>query len=183
MDGGARGVPALQVAMAEPLCTALLAKIHEQIERTGHLVRLMPEASSHWTPPVRSDWPPAMLLGHLLECLAGFCAVLAAANPQRLEHFRGLREMPVNQPCDSLEAIARLAVYRAHIDEGFALLGDADLARLLPTVFVKQGESVLTLLLGNLEHLINHKHQLFIYLKLMGVDVGTADLYCFRGGD
>ena len=50
-----------------------------------------------------------------------------------------------------------------------------------PTVFVRTGETVLTLLLGNLEHLINHKHQLFIYLKLMGAPVETRDLYCFRG--
>jgi hypothetical protein len=47
-------------------------------------------------------------------------------------------------------------------------------------VFVAEGESVLTLLLGNLEHLINHKHQLFMYLKLAGVKVGTPDLDQFR---
>jgi len=40
---------------------------------------------------------------------------------------------------------------------------------------------VLTLLLGNLEHLINHKHQLFSYLKQMGVPVATPDLYQLRG--
>ena len=50
----------------------------------------------------------------------------------------------------------------------------------MPTVFVAQGESILTLLLGNLEHLINHKHQLFTYLKQMGVPVATPDLYRFR---
>ena len=50
----------------------------------------------------------------------------------------------------------------------------------MPTVFVPQGESILTLLLGNLEHLINHKHQLFTYLKQMGVPVATPDLYRFR---
>jgi hypothetical protein len=49
------------------------------------------------------------------------------------------------------------------------------------TVFVERGEPLLTLLLGNLEHLINHKHQLFTYLKQMGVDVNTRDLYRFRG--
>lgn len=68
----------------------------------------------------------------------------------------------------------------AHIDEGFALLEDQDLSRRLPTVFVRSGEPILTLLLGNLEHLINHKHQLFTYLKLMGIDVRTRDLYRFR---
>ena len=75
---------------------------------------------------------------------------------------------------------ARIDIYSAHIEEGFALLTDDDLARRVPTVFVAQGESVLTLLLGNLEHLINHKHQLFNYLKQMGVPVATPDLYRFR---
>ena len=76
---------------------------------------------------------------------------------------------------------ARIANYESRIDEGFSHLSDEDLARRIPTVFVRTGETVLTLLLGNLEHLINHKHQLFIYLKLMGVSVETRDLYCFRG--
>jgi len=57
---------------------------------------------------------------------------------------------------------------------------DSDLSVPVPTVFVKDGEPLLTLLLGNLEHLINHKHQLFMYLKLMGVNVQSADLYHFR---
>jgi hypothetical protein len=110
--------------------------------------------------------------------MAGFCAVLAAAEPNRLAHFLALRELPVS-PAE--EAAARIAIYGAHIEEGFGLLTDADLARRLPTVFVAQGELLLTLLLGNLEHLINHKHQLFTYLKLMGVSVATPDLYRFRG--
>jgi hypothetical protein len=32
-----------------------------------------------------------------------------------------------------------------------------DLGRKLPTVFVTEGEPIVNLLLGNLEHLINHK--------------------------
>jgi hypothetical protein len=86
----------------------------------------------------------------------------------------------VNQPCAPDEARTRLAAYLAHIEEGFALLDDAQLARRMPTVFVPEGETVLTLLLGNLEHLQNHKFQLFFYLKLMGAAVGTADLYRLR---
>ena len=50
---------------------------------------------------------------------------------------------------------------------------------MLTTVFTN--ESVLTLLLGNLEHLVNHKYQLFVYLKILGVPVGTGDIYCWRG--
>ena len=74
-----------------------------------------------------------------------------------------------------------MAIYRGHVEDGFALLTDVDLGRQLSTVFVQQGETLLTLLLGNLEHLINHKHQLFTYLKLLGVEVTSRDLYHFRG--
>ncbi len=164
----------------EPLCAAVLAKIHEQIERTAHLIRLLPEDRPGWM-PLPGAWPVEMLLGHLLECLAGFCAVLAAVEPHQLAHFAELRGLPVNHSCAPAEAIERLPVYRSHIDEGFDLLSDAALAKRVGTVFVREGEPLLTLLLGNLEHLINHKHQLFTYLKQMGVEVGTRDLYQLRG--
>jgi len=42
-------------------------------------------------------------------------------------------------------------------------------------------EALLTLLLGNLEHFINHQYQLFAYLKMLGVPLGTRDLYVWRG--
>lgn len=152
-----------------PLCDALLEKIREQIERTAHLIALVPEVRQDWTSSPGS-WTTGELIGHLLDCISGFCAVLAAAEPERLGHFARLRQMP-----------GTIEIYRNHIEEGFALLTDADLARCVPTVFVAQGESLLTLLLGNLEHLINHKHQLFNYLKQMRIPVATPDLYRFRG--
>jgi hypothetical protein len=163
------------------LCAALLEKIHEQIDRTVHLITLLPSDLPNWTPAIPGAWPVEMLLGHLLDCLAGFCAVLAAVEPERLAYYSELRSLPVNHACSPGDAVARIAVYRARIDEGFGLLEDATLGRTLPTVFAERGEPVLTLLLGNLEHLINHKHQLFTYMKQMGVEVNTGDLYRFRG--
>ena len=152
-----------------PLRDALLEKIREQIGRTTHLIALVPEAKQDWAPSPGA-WTTGELIHHLLDSISGFCAVLAAAEPERLAHFAKLREGP-----------ATIESYRAHIEEGFALLTDSDLARRVPTVFVAQGETVLTLLLGNLEHLINHKHQLFSYLKQMGGPVATPDLYQLRG--
>jgi len=162
------------------LCISLLSKIQEQIDRTVHLIQLLPANQLEGTPETPDEWPVEMLLGHLLDCLAGFCAVQAATEPERLAHFSELRSLPVNQACSPDEAIHRIAIYGDRIDEGFALLEDASLARLIPTAFVERGETVLTLFLGNLEHLINHKHQLFTHLKRMGVNVRTRDLYRFR---
>jgi hypothetical protein len=155
------------------LTDSVRAKIDEQIERTIHLIGLLPEHAG--------ASPVGELLGHLLDCMAGFCAVLYRAHPEELAHFESLRSLPVNQVCTPEAACRGIATYRAHIHQGFDLLSDSDLGVRLQTIFVPEGETVLTLLLGNLEHLINHKHQLFTYLKLMGVAVGTPDLYQFRG--
>ena len=167
------------------LCAALLQKLHEQIDRTVHLITLLPsllpQDQPNWTPAIPDAWPVEMLLGHLLDCLSGFCAVLVAVEPERLAHFSDLRNLPVNHVCSPREALSRIALYTARIDEGFGLLEDATLGVTVPTVFAVRGEPVLTLFLGNLEHLINHKHQLFTYLKHMGIAVNTRDLYRFRG--
>jgi hypothetical protein len=164
-----------------PLTAALLSKIDEQIERTNHLISLLPPDCVSAAPPLHNAWTAERLLGHLLDCLAGFCAVLQAVEPERLAHFSCLRHLSVNHACSPSEARSRIAVYRSHIREGFALLTDDALARSLRTVFVPDGEPLVTLLLGNLEHLINHKHQLFIWLQHFRVPVSTRDLYRFRG--
>ena len=163
------------------ITAALLDKIHEQIDRTAHLLNLIPAGQLDWRPTVPNAWITGLLVGHLLDCIAGFCAVLAAVEPQRLAHFAELRKFAVNHSCAPAEAISRIGAYRTRIDEGFALLDDLRLAQLQPTAFVPEGEPLVTLILGNLEHLINHKHQLFTYVKQMGVDVSTRDLYRFRG--
>jgi hypothetical protein len=134
---------------AGAIVSAVASSIREQIERTVHLIGLAPEEHGEWRPPIPGAWPVGELLGHLLDCLAGFCAVLYAAHPEGLAHFAGLRKLPVNCVCSAGEARERIATYRLHIEQGFALLTDADLTRKLPTVFVADGEPVLTLLLGN----------------------------------
>jgi hypothetical protein len=168
------------------LAPLILAKLREQIERTEHLLAHIPVDQVEWrpawpTPEPTQGLPVSRLLGHLLTCLAGFCATLYAAHNDRLAHFNHLRERPVNHHCGLEEARQRMHEYVAHIEEGFALLTDDDLARRIPTVFVPEGEALLTLLLGNLEHFINHKYQLFGYLKALGVPLGTRDLYVWRG--
>jgi hypothetical protein len=161
------------------LSESLWLKLREQIELTERLMNLLPADKLAWQ-PLPETFRVGDLLGHLLECLAGFCAALYALRPDELAHFASLRELRVNHFCPADEAQSRISDYQKHLEEGFALLTDQDLARKLPTLFVQEGEAAMTILLGNLEHFINHKYQLFFYLKMLGVGVETADLYHFR---
>jgi hypothetical protein len=158
------------------LTSLLFEKIEQQIDLAVGLVALVPADRLLWQ-PASGMFRLGHLLGHLLEACAGFCAALYRFKPQELAHFASLRGLPVNHDCGAEEAAARLRDYLQHIREGFRTLNDLDLARRVPTVFVPAGEAGLTILLANLEHFVNHKHQLFFYLKLLGVEVGTPQLY------
>jgi hypothetical protein len=105
---------------SQRLCQAMPSKIQEQIVRTLHLISLLPPDSLDWSPAIPGAWPVVSLLGHLLDVLAGFCAVLASARPGQLAHFDELRKLPVNHDCVPQEAVRRIAGYRTHIEEGFA---------------------------------------------------------------
>jgi len=167
--------------MASGICASFLAKVDDQVERIEHLLSLVPADRLGWTPPIPKAFTMSALLGHVLDCLAGFCAVLYAAHPGRLDQLLELKKLPANQPLDPAATAGHLAAYRAGIHEGFALLRDADLDRKVPTVFVSDGEPLMSLLLINFEHLASHKYQLFLYLRMMGCEVGSRDLYHFSG--
>ncbi len=174
-----------EILSSRAIVDSIEQKVLETIERTGHLVRLAPAGCLTWHPmPIEHDIAPinlGHLLGHLLDCMAGFCAVFYAAFPERLHDFEALRSLTVNHFCSREETTIKIETYSTCIVRGFACCTDDDLRRKLPTVFVPDGEPLMTLLLGNLEHLINHKYQLFFYLKLLGIPVGTQDLYKLRG--
>ena len=158
------------------LASILLVKVREQAGRTEHLLDRIPPDRIDWR-PLQNAMPLGELLGHLLEAFSGFCAAFYGLRRERLAHFQRLRKLPVNHRCEVEEARTRIREYMAHIEEGFTVLTDEDLARRVPTVFAPAGEPFLSVLLGNLEHVVNHKHQLFFYLKMLGVPVSTPDLY------
>jgi len=166
----------------QTIAEALRSKLREQIERTEHLIHLISSDSLAWVPQLPKGSPDlGHLLGHLLDCLAGFCAAFQAAFPKQLAHLAELRSLPVNHFCELDEAAIRIRDYTAHLEQAFDLCTDDDLTRLVPSIFVPEGERLITLLLGNLEHLINHKYQLFCYLKLLGLPVTSRDIYQWRG--
>ncbi len=158
-----------------PVSSLLAARILEDAELIAELLALAPEGRGGWRP----DWPAgvaveppfsmAQLSTHLAESLAGVCACLHRLYPAELAYFARLRN-----PAAAFAELHQAA--RA----GFDLLTDADLTRQLPTVFSPEGAPFLETLLINWKHLLHHGHQLFLYLKLMGVPVSTRHLYRFR---
>ncbi|HMD39984.1 MAG TPA: DinB family protein [Candidatus Acidoferrum sp.] len=164
---------------------SLESKVAETIERTDHLVSLVAVERLTWRPELPHGQPAASdlghVLGHLLDCLAGFCAVFHAAYPSELADFGALKSLPVNRSCIPEDARRQMKIYAEHIHRGFQQSTDVDLSRRIPTLFVAEGETLLSLLLGNLEHLISHKYQLFFHLKLAGVAVNSRDIYTWRG--
>lgn len=168
-------------AARRSITPTLAAKTMQSIEKTAHLISLIKPGQLSYQPGAPSGCLPGTdlghLLGHLLDCLAGFCAAFYAAFPKRLASLQELRKSRVNHFCEPAEALQRIRVYRKEIERGFRVCTDKDLKRKLPTAFCPDGEPLLAILLANLEHLLNHKYQLFFYLRLLGTRVGTQDLY------
>jgi uncharacterized damage-inducible protein DinB len=169
--------------MQEQLLTACLGhKIKGSVERTNHLIGLVPSDRLDWCPSAQQGqgigiFTLGELLGHLADCVAGFCAALLATFPAELADFSNLRQVctvAVHAPEETRE---RIAVLSRCIERGFGACTDSALSRKVVTVFAPEGEALLGILLGNFEHLTNHKHQLFLYLRLLGLPIGTEDLY------
>ncbi len=154
----------------------LFARIDEDFALVEEMLALAPPGGGDWRPNWPGDLPFTMeeLGGHLAESCGGVCACFARLHPSldwQQAETAGLR-------------IGRnrrvIAAYRAQLREGFAMTKDADLERIIPAYFVPEGEPFLAVLLTNWKHVNHHAHQLFIYLKLLGVPVGTRHLYRFR---
>jgi uncharacterized damage-inducible protein DinB len=168
----------------QAIVESVAEKVMETIERTDHLVSFVPAAGLSGRPEFAGGQPNASDLGHLLahlvDCLSGFCGAFYKAFPAQLADFAELRSMAIPESLSPQEARAKMKLYAVQIERGFRCCTSDDLARRIPTAFVSEGQTLLSILLGNLEHLINHKYQLFSYLKLLGLSVGSRDIYRFR---
>ena len=151
----------------------LFARIDEDFALVEEMLALVPAGSEGWRPAWPGDVPftVAELAAHLAESFGGVCACFA-----RLLNLRKVETAGLTLG-ESREA---MAAYRAQVREAFELMEDADLVRVIPTYFVPEGEPLLAVFLTNWKHVNHHAHQLFIYLKLLGVPVGTRHLYRFR---
>ncbi len=151
------------------MTAVLQARIDEDLALIVEMLTLVPAGVEEWRPP----WPgaPAFtvkeLAAHLVESCGGVCACFARLHPS-LGWERREAELWSVDEC------------RARLRLAFAATRDEDLMRVISTYFVPEGEPFLAVLLINLKHVNHHAHQLFVYLKLLGVRVETRHLYRFK---
>lgn len=166
------------------LTTILFSRIDEEVVLALNLIELVPPAAAEWRP----DWPSLSaspftvrrLCAHLCDTLSGVVAVLAkldAVDPSAAQTLRARVEG--GRGATIADSQALLSDIRDFIRKSSSTVGDEALGRTLPTVFTPAGKPAMTLLLTNLAHFTNHKYQLFIYLKALGVPVSSQDLYRF----
>ena len=153
----------------------LFERIDEDLALVEEMLALLPAGSEGWRPAWPGDVPltVAELAAHLAESFGGVCACFA-----RLDLLNLTKIETVGLTLGESGRV--MAAYRAQVSEALGLMEDADWVRVIPTYFVPEGEPFLAVLLTNLKHVNHHAHQLFVYLKLLGVPVGTRHLYRFR---
>ena len=150
----------------------MLARIDEDLALVDEMLALVPAGTENWRPPWEPAFSMAELAAHLAESFGGICACLARLNPAAFTQ-QETAGLTLSQ-CRLV-----LAAYRAQVQK--ANISDADWMRVIPTYFAPEGEALLAVLLVNLKHANHHAHQLFTYLKLLGVPVETRHLYRFTG--
>jgi len=167
--------------MSRTLTEVLARRLDEDAALIEEMLLLVPAGKQGWRP----DWPLAFtvegLAAHLVESWGGVCGCFQRLHPQQMAKLTALQEQIAKAGEARLAASqGLLGECREKVKEGFLLTSDEDLGRRVPTYFNPGGEPFLEILLTNLKHVNHHAHQLFVYLKLMGVAVETRHLYRFR---
>jgi uncharacterized damage-inducible protein DinB len=152
---------------------------------TERLFRRVTDDDLSWKPATGRNW---MTVGQLLmHCAANGCGKAVqgfvrgnwpfeAEDPEEADHLPSAAELP---SVDSVDQA--LAVLEA--DRGLALscLAEVDeedlLTKRLSAPWGGREMSLFQHLLDMIQHLAQHKGQLFYYLKLMGRDVDSSDLW------
>lgn len=170
--------------MSRALTEVLARRFAEDLALVEEMLALVEEDREEWRP----DWPPSAegqlpftvreLAGHLVMAWGGVLGCLKKLHPEALGHWvewEGGEGLTVAAARRRLEEGGQMAA------EGWALVRDEELGRMVGTYFRPEGEAWLEIVLKNGKHWNHHGHQLFVYLKLMGVRVGSRELYRFAG--
>jgi hypothetical protein len=133
-------------------------------------------------PADKLDWKPSptfLSMGQLICHLAGgigaeLAMMINNSWPQMGDLAEGLKNMP---SCSVQEALAKLEKDKSVLREVLAGVTEEDFASKIVSVPWGWKCKMEKMALDFREHFINHKMQLFTYLKLLGLPVNTETLY------
>ena len=133
-------------------------------------------------PADKLDWKPSptfLSTGQLICHLAGGIGaeldmMLKNAWPEMGDIAEGLKNMP---SCSVQEALAKLEKDKSVLREVLAGVTERDFANKIVSVPWGWKSKLELMALNFRDHFVNHKMQLFTYLKLLGLPVNTETLY------
>lgn len=159
-----------------------LAQYTEKVYKaTDGLMRMAPEDKMGWRPSETGDWMSmGQLLHHLTDAtgmgMNGFITGEWPEMPEGAVVLPGVEQMPsvssIAEACEKLDTDRRLAA------KLFAQLSEEDFRnRMVAAPWLPTPLPLCTQLLLMVEHQISHKTMLFMYLKMLGLEVDTGSLY------
>lgn len=154
---------------------------------TESLYELVDESNLDWKPAAENNW---MTVGQLLKhlgsgCGAGFKGFVTGDWGMSMEDMKDMKPEDMLPPAGKLPTVASLAEAKEMLAEdkklAFEILdgvSEEDLdTKPAPAPWDKMDYILGHRLLQMTQHLNSHRHQLFYYLKLQGVNVNTSHLW------
>ena len=143
---------------------------------TESLVRMTPADKLDWKPG-----PTFMSLGQLIcHVTSGIGAdldVLVTGNWPTTEEMAQAMRLENIPSCGVEEALGKLEKDKTTLREVLSGLTEDDFSDKIVSVPWGMQSKMERMALSFCEHLTNHKMQLFVYLKLLGLPVNTSTLY------
>jgi uncharacterized damage-inducible protein DinB len=160
----------------------IAAEIQSAYATADKLASMVDDKALDWKPAAGSNW---MTTGQLLKHLTESCGAACRGFVTGDWGFPEGTDLTAIPPAEMLPSIASVAEARRLMEadkrlalEMLASCKESDLAeRPAPAPWDPTAMPLGRRLLQMVEHLKQHKGQLFYYLKLQGKPVGTADLW------
>jgi hypothetical protein len=135
-------------------------------------------------PSDKLDWKPApnfmsmgQLIFHLSDGIGTELRMAINNSWPKPEEMSGPPELGKMPSCNAQEAIARLEKDKATLQEILSNVTEEEFANKIVSVPWGWKSNLERMALDFREHFVNHKMQLFTYLKLLGLPVNTETLY------
>ena len=155
-----------------PMADAMLPEFDHEMGLTRRLLERVPEDRFDWKPHAKS-----MSLGHLAQHVATLPAWgRMTLNQQEFDLASSPPDPPMRRREELLTAFDRLV-----LETRTALLGKTDAELLVPWTLKKDGHTIFTMPKASvwrsfvISHLIHHRGQLSVYLRLN--DVAVPSIY------